>query len=177
MREERFRHRLDVFYLATIVYGATFMVYVAIRGTLVDDRFSLVWKDPIVYLLAACAVLSLVALVIAAISNRKLIIRDDEIVLKTRFAERVVRAADVEWIAFRSEPRAAARVGRAWPVARIKLRGERRGRRLRPGGFERSDELVRTLRDWARANGVELLIRRRVRPSPDGGAQVSESKV
>ncbi|MBC8146253.1 MAG: hypothetical protein H7X80_11765, partial [bacterium] len=49
MREERFRHRLDVFYLATIGYGVTLITYVAIRGLWVDDRFELVWKDPIVY--------------------------------------------------------------------------------------------------------------------------------
>lgn len=163
MKEERFRHRLDVFYLATIGYGVTLIAYVAIRGLWVDDRFELVWKDPIVYLLAGSTVISLLALVVAAVLHRKLIIRDNEIVLKTRFVERVLRADKVEWIAFRSEPRAAARVGRAWPVARLKLKGERRVRRLRPGSFERSDDVVRTLRDWARANGVELLIRRRVR--------------
>lgn len=163
MREERFRHRLDVFYLATIGYGVTLIAYVAIRGLWVDDRFELVWKDPIVYLLAGSTVISLLVLAVSAVLNRKLIIRDSEIIIKTRFAERILRAEDVEWIAFRSEPRAAARVGRAWPVARLKVKDERRVRRLRPGSFERSDDVVRTLRDWGRANGVELLIRRKVR--------------
>jgi hypothetical protein len=174
MKEERFRHRLDVFYLATIGYGATLLAYVAIKGLWVDDRFSLVWRDPIVYLLAGCALLSLIALVVSAVFNRKLLVRDHELVFRTRFAERIVRASDIEWIGFRSEPRAAARIGRSWPVARLKLKGQRRRRRLRPGSFERSDELIRTLRDWARANGVELLIRRRVRPRTGNDPRVAE---
>lgn len=172
MKEERFRHRLDIFYLATIGYGVTLLAYVAIKGLWIDGRFEVIWKeDPIVYLLAFCAALSLVALVVSAILHRTLLVRDTELVLRTRFAERVLRADDVEWIAFRSEPRAAARAGRAWPVARLKMKGERRRRRIRPGSFERSDELVRTLRDWARANNVELLIRRRVRARDADGEQ------
>lgn len=172
MKEERFRHRLDTFYLATIGYGATLIAYVAIKGLWIDGRFEVIWKeDPIVYLLAFCAVLSLVMLVVKAILSRKLLVRDTELVLRTRFSDRVLRAADVEWIAFRSEPRAASRAARAWPIARLKLKGERRRRRIRPGSFERSDELVRTLRDWARANNVELLIRRRVRSHEDGDTE------
>jgi hypothetical protein len=174
MTEERFRHRLDVFYLATIGYGVTLIAYVALTGLWADDRFELVWRDPIVYLLAGCAALSLVGLIVAAVANRKLLVREHELVFRTRFAERILKAGEIEWISFRSEPRAAARIGRSWPVARLKVKGQRRRRRLRPGAFERSDELIRTLRDWARANGVELLIRRRVRPRAGGASAATD---
>jgi hypothetical protein len=163
MNEEKYRQRLDLYYLATIGYGATLIAYVMITGLWIGDQFSLVWKDPIVYLLAACTLVSLLALGIAAVVNRKVVVRDGELVFQSRFSERIIRAADLEWIALRAEPRSAARSGRAYPIVRFKIRQRRRRRRLRPGGFEQSEQLVARLREWARDNGVQLIDRRRIR--------------
>jgi hypothetical protein len=159
--EETFKHKLDIYYLATIGYVLTLIVYVAVTGTLIEDRFELVLKDPIVYVLALCSIASLIALIIAAILDRTVIVREQELVFRTRFKERIIRPADIAWIRLQAETQVRVRGGRAYPAAKIKLHDRRRLVRLGVANFERRVELARALRDWARRNAVQLRVGRR----------------
>jgi hypothetical protein len=161
--EETYEHRLDTYYLSTIGYGATLIIYGAIAGTMSGDTFSLnvsLWEDPIFYLLAACALIALIALVVTAILNRTVIVREHELIFRSRFRERVLTAEDIEWIGFRRETRYKTRGVRAYPSARIKLRNRRRPFRLRPTNFEHSSALAKSIRAWAERNGVEFRVGR-----------------
>ena len=156
MQEETYKHKLDLYYLATIGYVVTFILYVVIRGSMVGDTFEVVWRDPIVYLLALCSVLGLIGVIISAVLARRVVIGASELKFRTRFKERVFVPADIEWIAFHRENASLTRGARAYPTARIKLKNRRRRLRLRPGSFERSAELTAALRDWAERNGVHV---------------------
>ncbi len=160
MQEETFKQKLDIYYLATIGYWVTLVAYVAISGTMTGDRFELIWKDPVVYLLGAFAVIALLALAFVALADRTVVIRGRELLFRTRFKERVLTPETVEWIGFRRETHVR---GRSFPVARIKVVSRRRPLWLRTGGFERSMVLARTLVEWSRANGVEHRVGRRPR--------------
>lgn len=153
---ESFRHKLDVYYVATIAYVLTLIAYVAVRGTVEGGKFEVVLRDPIVYLLAVCTAASLVGLGISALLGRRVIIRDNRLVFITRFKERVIQPEDIEWIGFRREE-AKVRGGRAYPTARFKLRNRRRLLRLRVANFERKSELARALKEWTTNNNVTLL--------------------
>ena len=162
--EEIYEHRLDTYYLATIGYGITLIVYSAVAGTMIGDTFSLsvsLWDDPVFSLLAACAVIALIALIITAVLNRTVIVRDRELVFRTRFRERVLTPDEVEWIGFRRENRYRTRGARAYPSARIKLRSRRRALRLRPASFEHSSALAKSIKAWTERNGVEFRVGRR----------------
>ncbi len=163
MQEETFRHRLDIYYLATIGYGVTLVVYAVVRGTLIGDTFSVVWQDPIVYLLALFAILALVALIVVAVSGRRVIVSRNELQFRTRFRQRILRPEEIEWIGFRRDR--PLRQPKASPTARIKLRDRRRLLRLRPNSFERSRDLALAIRDFAQTNGIEI----RVGPRRRGG--------
>lgn len=152
---ESFRHKLDVYYVATIAYVLTLIAYVAVRGTLEGGRFEVILRDPIVYLLGVCSAASLVGLGISVLLGRRVIVRDTTLVFITRFKERVVKPEDIEWIGFRREE-AKVRGGRAYPTARFKLRARRRLLRLRVANFERKAELARALKEWATRNNVTL---------------------
>lgn len=154
MQEETFKSRLDIYYIATIAYFVTLIAYIIVAGTLIGEKFEVVWRDPIVYLLAACAVASVVALIVAAISGRTVIVTETELRFRTRFKERVLQPEDIAWIGFRRERK--LREGRVYPTARIRVRTRRRALRLRPGSFERSGLLARSIRDFARHNNIEL---------------------
>lgn len=164
MQEETFRHRLDIYYLATIGYVVTLVVYTVVRGTLIGDTFSVAWQDPIVYLLAICSAVALIALIIVAISDRRVIVSGRELRFRTRFRERVLTPDEIAWIGFRRER--PTRSGQTYPSARIKLSSRRRLLRLRPVSFERSGQLARAIRDFARNNGIELRVGRR-KPAED----------
>ena len=164
--EETFKHRLDTYYLATIGYGVTLVLYAVIAGTVIGDRFELhlsIWRDPIVYLLAACALLSLIALIVTAVLNRTVIVRDRELVFRSRFRERVFTGDEIEWIGFRRESRIRTRGERSYPSAKIKLRNRRRLFRLRPSSFERGGAMAKAMRAWAQRNGVEFRLGKRWR--------------
>lgn len=156
MQEETYKSRLDIYYLATIAYFVTLIAYIVVTGTLIGEKFEVVWRDPIVYLLAICGFAALGALVVAAIAKRAVIVSEHELRFRTRFKERVFAATDIEWIGFRRERR--IREARVYPTARIRLRSRRRALRLRPGSFERSGNLARAIRDFARHNNIELRV-------------------
>jgi len=151
---ECFQNRLDTYYIATIVYVVTLLVYVLIAGSIQGKRFEVAWEDPIVYLLIAFSVISLVSLIVVGVRSRSVTIEPGRLRFATRFRERVLTAAEIEWISFRRERRLAR--DRVVPLARIKLRDRRRPVRLRFSSFERSGRLARMLRDWATANNVRL---------------------
>ena len=156
MQEETYKHKLDLYYLATIGYVVTFVAYVVVRGSMVGDTFEVVWRDPIVYLLALCSILALIGVIISAVLARRVVIGGSELKFRTRFKERVFTPQDIEWIAFHRENVTMTRGARAYPTARIKLKNRRRRLRLRPGSFERSAELTHAIREWAERNGVHV---------------------
>jgi hypothetical protein len=159
MQEETFKSRLDTYYLATVVYGVTLALYTVVRGTLIGDTFSVVWQDPIVYLLAICSILALVTLIVAAISKRTVIVAEHELRFSSGSKKRTLVPTDIAWIGFRRER--SFRGERVYPTVRIKVHNRRRALRLRPGSFERSSILARALRDFARNNNIELRTARR----------------
>jgi hypothetical protein len=168
MNDESFKHRLDLYYLSTIGYLLAFVAYVGIRGTVASGTFEVVLRDPVVYVLAGCALVSIVALITTAILARTVIIRDDALLFRSRFKTKVLHPQDISWIAFRRERRASTRGLRAYPAIVIQRTTKRRKLRLRPGNFENAIELARTIRDWAQRNGVQVRVRKR-----PGGAPTS----
>ncbi len=123
---------------------------------MVGDTFEVVWRDPVVYLLALCSILALIGVILSAVLARRVVIAEGSLIFRSRFKERRFLAENIEWIAFHRENATMTRGARAYPTARIKLKNRRRRLRLRPGSFERSAEMTRSLRDWAERNGVHV---------------------
>lgn len=159
--EKRFEQRLDLYYISTITYLVTLILYGVVAGTLIGERLEMVWRDPIVYLLAICAILSIGALAVTALLRRSVVIREHEIVFRTRFKELILRAEDVEWITFRRGSRGRLRQGVAEKAARMKLKGRRRRLWLRPSGFEEGAQMIKDVREWATRNGIDHHVRRK----------------
>lgn len=154
--EKTYEQKLDTYYVATITYLVVLIVYAVVEGTLIGERFELVWRDPIVYVIALCAALSLGALIVAVVLNKKVIVRENELVFRTRFKERVIRPEQIEWIAFRRGSRGRIRERTAERAARLKLVGRRRRVWLRPSGFTKSESLMNELRQWIERNKVQV---------------------
>jgi len=161
MQDETFKYKLDTYYLATIGYFVTLIVYAVVQGTLTGEQFEVDWRDPILYLLAGCAITGLVALTVAAVSNRTVIVTGSALRFRTRFRERVLTPEEIEWIGFRRERQYRGEL--SYPAIKIKLRNRRRHLRLRLASFERSGFLARAIRDWARLNNLELRVGRQGR--------------
>ena len=159
--EKVYEQKLNQYYVATIAYLLFLIIYAMVKGTLIDERFSLILKDPIVYVLVLCALVSIVALIVAVILNKRVIIRDRELVFVTRFKTRTLTPERIESISFRSGSRTRVRQGIPERAARLKLKGRRRLLWIRPSAFDRHEEMMEQLREWTRRNGVAIVQRRR----------------
>lgn len=161
--EKTYEQKLDFYYVATITYLVVLIAYAVIEGTLIGDRFEIVWQDPIVYLIALCAAVAGGGLILGLLLNKKVIVRPDALIFKTRFKERIIRPEQIEWIAFRRLGRRRFREEVTDRAARIKLVGRRRRLWLRTSGFNKSQDLMHEIRLWVERNNVTVRKGRRRR--------------
>jgi cytochrome c biogenesis protein CcdA len=135
-----FRYRLDFYYQQAIFYLLTLIVYVGVRGSLVEDSFTFVLNDPILYVIAIFMLIAFGVLVLNRIRDRKLILTGDRLVFHNRFREREVLVSNIEWMHIGRERRVQT-AGRFQMIV-VKLKGRRRLLRIRVGRYEREKELV-----------------------------------
>jgi hypothetical protein len=140
-------YRLAYYYQAIAIYMVTLVAYALFVGTISGNRISVVFDDPVFYLLALVSLWSILALMVNWFSARRVVITDEAIVFKSRLRERSIPLTDVLWIRIGREKR--VKVRGAYRVAKIKLRGRRRLVRLRPGNYEPEHGLIQDLHDLA----------------------------
>jgi hypothetical protein len=141
MEQERtFRYKLDFYYQSALIYLVFMILYGGIRGNFVEQRFEYVLDDPLMYVIIFFVLMSLVALALNYIRNRRLIITEDSLVFKNRWHERRVNVKDIEWIHVGREL-GVETSGRRQVIV-FKLKDRRRLFRIRVGRYERERELV-----------------------------------
>lgn len=135
-----FKYKLDFYYQQTLMYLVALVLYAFIRGNFVEDQFTLIYRDPIVYIMILFFLASLVVLLLNLLRDRKLIVEDDQIVFHSRKRERVVHVNDIEWMHIGRE-RLVQTAGRFQLIV-FKMKDRRRIFRIRVGRYERNHELV-----------------------------------
>lgn len=138
--ESTYRYKLDFYYQQTLIYLATFILYVVIKGTIVENQFTVIYRDPLIYIIALFVLFSSVVLLLNRIRDRKLIVRPDEVVFHSRHRDRHLPIADIEWMHIGKE-RLVQTSGR-YQVVVIKLKKRRRPYRIRIGRYEREQDLL-----------------------------------
>lgn len=138
--ESVYAYKLDFYYQQTLIYLATFVLYVVIRGTIVEDQFTVIVRDPLIYIIALFVLIAAVVLLLNRLRDRKLIVRPDELVFHSRARERRLPVVDMEWMHIGRE-RLVQTAGR-YQVVVIKIRGRRLPYRIRIGRYEREAELL-----------------------------------
>ncbi len=146
MRKE-FKYKLDFYYQQTLIYLSALVLYAGIRGSFIENQFSFVFNDPIVFIFIIFFLISLVTLFLNISRNRKLIIEEDKIIFHTRGRDREIPLADIEWIHIGRE-RSVQTAGR-FQLIMFKVRGRRWSYRIRVGRYERDRELVAEMERFA----------------------------
>lgn len=135
-----FKYKLDFYYQQTLIYLVALVLYAFIRGNFVEDQFTLIYRDPIVYIMILFFMVSLVVLLLNLLRDRKLIVEEDQIVFHSRKRERVIHVNDMEWMHIGRE-RLVQTAGRFQLIV-FKLKSRHRIFRIRVGRYERNHELV-----------------------------------
>jgi hypothetical protein len=138
--EKVFKYKLDFYYQSALIYLVTLILYGGIRGNFVEKKFEYVLNDPLMYVIMFFVLMSIVALVLNYLRNRRLIISGDVIIFKNRWHERRVNASQMEWIYVGREAR--VQTSGRFQVIMFRLKGRRRVIRIRVGRYEREKELV-----------------------------------
>ena len=135
-----FRYKLDFYYQQTLIYLVALLLYAGIRGSFVEDQFTLIYRDPIVYIMVAFFIVSLVGLILVRLHDRKLILEQDRIIFHSRKRERIIHLNDIEWMHIGRE-RLVQTAGRFQLIV-FKIKNRRRIFRVRVGRYEHNHELV-----------------------------------
>jgi hypothetical protein len=135
-----FKYNVSFYYQSTIIYFVVFVLYTIIRGEFVEDSFTLITKDPIIYFFGFIVFYSLVSLFYNIYKNRHLEISNEEISFVNKFKKKSFRISDIKLIRI-SRKRKPSKKSPLRLVG-IKFKTRRRPIVLRPSDYENSDELL-----------------------------------
>jgi hypothetical protein len=138
--EKTFKYKLDFYYQQTLLYLTTLVLYAGIRGSFVENQFSFVFNDPIVYIIVLFFFISLTVLFLNIWRGRKLVLAPDRLIFHSRHRDRVFRIEDIEWMHIGKE-RLVQTAGRFQRIT-IQLKNRPLPLRIRVGRYERDRELV-----------------------------------
>jgi hypothetical protein len=135
-----FKYNLSFYYRSTIIYFIVFLLYGVIRGQFVEDSFTLITRDPILYFLGIILVISVTSLVYNLIRNMYIEISEDGIVFADRFKSKAYKIDQVKKIKFSRQVRTSN--SPAFRTARIKINAKVRPVIVRFSDYENQDELL-----------------------------------
>jgi len=139
--KETFRYNMSFYYQSTIIYFVVFALYLVIRGEFVEETFTLITKDPIIYLLGAIVTISLVSLLYNIYKNKYLELSEEGISFVTRFGRKNIMLGQIKRIKISKQRERIA--NRAFRLIRIKLKNRKRSVIIRPYDYENEDKLLK----------------------------------
>lgn len=127
-----FEYNMSFYYQSTIIYFIVLVLYTVIRGEFVEDSFTLIINDPVLYFLGLIVVFSIAALLYNLLLNKHIEISEDGIAFIDRFKERKFGKKQIVFIKFFRQK--GSTQSKRLRIVRIKIEG-----RLRPIIFRISD--------------------------------------
>jgi len=144
--KNNFKYNMSFYYQSTIIYFVAFVIYLVIRGQFIEDSYTLVTKDPIIYFFGIIVMVSLLSLLFNLYKNKHLHIADTEIQFIDRFQKRSFPFKEMESIKI-SKFKTARLSNKAFRLIRIKLNNRRRLLVIRPYDYENQNELLARFQD------------------------------
>jgi hypothetical protein len=141
-----FRYNMSFYYQSTIIYFIAFIVYLVVRGEFVEDSFTLITKDPIIYFFGIIVLISLITLIYNIYKNLHLTIGENEISFVDRFKTRSFSFNDISIIKISRRKKRRER-SKAFRLIRIKLKNKKRPLIIRPYDYENEDALVKKIHE------------------------------
>jgi len=131
MSEKIFKFKLDFYYKSLIIYFIFLVIYAIIRGNFSEEKFYIVFKDPIIYITVIFIIITLIGLIINAMRNKQIIFYDDKIVFKNRFGEREIFKDEILAVKFSRERGKVIDGHRKIRLVKLKLKNRKRWLRIR----------------------------------------------
>lgn len=133
-----FRYNLSFYYQSTLIYFIVFVVYIVIRGEFVENSFTLITKDPIIYFFGIIVLISIIGLLYNLYRKKHIEVNEEGIAFINRNGRKSFGRNDIIWIKLSK----AAEVKKPLRLIRIKLKNRRRPLLIRPYDYENEAALV-----------------------------------
>jgi len=139
--KSKFKYNMSFYYQSTIIYFVAFSIYLLIRGQFVESSYTLITRDPIIYLLAFIVVVSLVALFFNLYRNRYIEFSNEGLIFSDRFGSKLIHKNEIKEIKLGKD----RRYDKANPLklVRIKINSRIRPFVVRPNDYENENELLK----------------------------------
>lgn len=141
MEEKVYKYRMDLYYQLLLIYVGFFFVYAVIKGKFFEEKFTLVFNDPIIYILALFIALFFLVVLLNLITSRQIILKSDRAILKNRFGSREILYSEILNIKIGRKRR--SNTEHPYRIIKIKLVNRRKWLRIRANDFEHGSELIK----------------------------------
>jgi hypothetical protein len=138
-----FKYNMSFYYKSTIIYFIVFVLYLVIRGEFVEDSFTLVISDPVLYFLGLIVIVSIAALLYNQMLNKNIEIAGNGIAFINRFKERRFNKDQIVFIKFFRQRRSTR--SKRLRIVRIKIENRLRPIMFRISDYENEDDLYNTI--------------------------------
>ena len=139
--KSKFKYNMSFYYQSTIIYFVAFAIYLLIRGQFVESSYTLITRDPIIYLLAFIVVVSLVALFFNLYRNRYIEFSNEGLIFSDRFGSKLIHKNEIKEVKLGKDRRYGK--SNALKLVRIKVKTRLRPVVVRPSDYENENELLK----------------------------------
>lgn len=140
-QKSKFKYNMSFYYQSTIIYFVAFAIYLLIRGQFVENSYTLITRDPIIYLLAFIVVISVVALLFNLYRNRYIEFSNEGLIFSDRFGSKLIHKNEIKEIKLGKDRRFGK--SNALKLVRIKINSRIRPFVIRPSDYENENELLK----------------------------------
>jgi len=137
-----YKQRLDFYYNSLIIYLLFLVFYVLIRGEFSKEKFTVIFKDPILYIVIIFILFFLVVLILNYVRAKKLIFDNGKIILKNRFGQRELTKSEIIFVKFSRERKRFKEDKSHIRIVKLKLLNRKRLLRIRLSEFNNEKDLI-----------------------------------
>ena len=134
-----YKYNMSFYYKSTIIYFIVFVLYLVIRGEFVEDSFTLVISDPVLYFLGLIVIFSIAALMYNQLLNKQIEITGNSIAFINRFKERRFIKNQIVFIKFFRQKGSTR--SKRMRIVRIKIENRLRPIMFRISDYDNEDDL------------------------------------
>lgn len=139
--KSKFKYNMSFYYQSTIIYFIAFAIYLLIRGQFVESSYTLITRDPIIYLLAFIVVISVAALLFNLVRNRYIEFSNEGLIFSDRFGSKLIHINEIKEVKLGKDRRFGK--SNALKLVRIKIKSRIRPVIVRPSDYENENELLK----------------------------------
>jgi hypothetical protein len=153
MKDRRvYKYRLDFYYKSLIVYLLFFIIYVVIKGNFFEEKFEIIFQDPIIYISILFILFFLFVLLTNAIKAREIIFDRNKIIMRNRFGQREIMINEIISVKFSRTKKYRRDDISHVRIAKIKLKNRKRYLRIRLNDFYDTHELMNEFKSISKLN-------------------------